>query len=221
MEPEGRSQPGGRPHYDRPIAMTTTDPPGPGNGSADGVPGDAPEPHEPADRVGALRGAGVGNVDTRRLGQILIGLILATLAVLVVVFTIVGVHKNQQEDRLHHDGVQVPFTVTRCTGLVGGSGSNPVGYVCHGTYALDGHTYSEQLPGNDFHRPGSTVPAIAVPGDPALVSPTAMVRTEHSSNGVYLVPVILLVVLLVLAALLLIVRRRRHSDDRHGTPDPR
>ncbi len=170
------------------------------------------------DRVGTLRGAGVGGVDARRVGRILIGLVLATLAVLVVVFTFVGVHQNQQDDRLHNDGVPVTFTVSGCLGLLGGSGSNAAGYSCRGSYTLDGRRYSERLPGNGFHRPGSTVPAIAVPGDPALVSPAAMVATEHSSNGVFLVPAILLVVLLLLVALLLVLRRRKQRDETGNRP---
>ncbi len=196
--------------------MTSANPPKPENGNDDSALDGAGA--EPADRVATLRGAGVGGVDTRRLGQIVIGLILATLAVLVVVLTLVGVHKNQQDERLHNDGVPVTFTVSTCTGLVGGSGSNPVGYVCHGSYALNGHTYGEQLPGNDFHRPGSTVPAIAVPGDPALVSPAAMVATEHSSSGVYVVPIILFVILVVLVALVLLRRRHPHADAAQGGP---
>jgi hypothetical protein len=190
--------------------MTTSEPSSPGVGD-DRQP-EAAAGSEPVDRVGTLRGAGVGTIDTRRLGRILIGLILATLAVLVVVFVVIGVHKNQQTDRLHNDGVPVSFTISTCTGLLGGSGSNFVGYVCHGSYSLDGHTYTEQLPGNDFHRPGATVAAIAVPGDPPLVSPAAMVKTEHSSSGVFVVPVILLAVLLLLVGLLLLQRRKRQHD---------
>jgi preprotein translocase subunit SecG len=183
----------------------------------DDRPPEAPAGGEPVDRVGTLRGAGVGTINTRRLGRIIIGLILATLAVLVVVFVVIGVHKNQQTDRLHNDGVPVTFTVSTCTGLLGGSGSNFVGYVCHGSYGLDGHTYAEQLPGNDFHRPGSTVAAIAVPGDPPLVSPAAMVKTEHSSSGVFVVPVILLAVLVLLVGLLLLQRKKQHDASGSGS----
>jgi MYXO-CTERM domain-containing protein len=208
MVPKGRFDRGAPPHYALPIAMTSTEPPPPGNGKGDTDPDATAATAEPADRVGALRGAGVGTVDTRRLAHIVVGLVVATLAVLVVVFTLVGVHKNQQTDRLHDDGVPVTFTISSCTGLLGGSGSNFAGYVCHGSYGLSGHTYREQLPGNDFHRPYSTVPAIAVPGDPALVSPAAMVRTEHSSGGVFIVPAVLLVVLLLLVGLLLLRRRK-------------
>ena len=173
--------------------------------------------NEPADRVGQLRGASV-SVDGRRVGQVAIGIVLVTLLVLTIVFTLVGFHTNQQNDRLHHDGVPVTFTVTGCMGLLGGSGSNAAGYSCRGTYTLDGKTYAEQLPGDSFHRPGSTVASIAVPGDPALVSPAAMVATQHSSAGVFVLPIILFVVLLVLVALLLVLRRRRQGSASADTP---
>jgi hypothetical protein len=170
---------------------------------------------EATDRIGQLRGAGV-QVDRRRVGQVAIGVVLATLAVLAVVFTIVGVHTNQQDDRLHSDGVPVTFTVTGCLGLLGGSGSNAAGYSCHGTYSLQGRHYGEQLPGDSFHRPGSTVAAIAVPGDPALVSPASIVAGEHSSAGVFVLPAILAAVLVLLVALLLVLRRRRHAREGPG-----
>jgi hypothetical protein len=167
------------------------------------------------DRVGTLRGAGV-QIDGRRVAQVLVAVVLVTLAVLVVVFTVAGVHQNQQDDRIHHDGVPVTFTVSGCLGMLGGSGSNAAGYSCQGSYTLDGHRYVERLPGNDFHRPGSTVPAVAVPGDPALVTTSAMANTEHSSAGVFVLPAILFAILLVLVALVLVLRRRRHGD---GTRD--
>ena len=190
--------------------MTPTDP---------ALPENDPGEVEPTERVGQLRGAGVA-VDGRRVGQVAIGLVLVTLLVLTIVFTLVGIHTNQQNDRLHNDGVPVTFTVSGCLGLLGGSGSNAAGYSCRGTYALDGKTYSERLPGDSFHRPGSTVPAIAVPGDPALVSPTSIVATEHSSAGVFVLPIILFVVLLVLVALLVVLRRRRGHESADG-PSPR
>ncbi len=196
------------------MAMTTTPAPAPPPHQDRGRRADATGPGEPAGRVGQLRGAGV-SVDARLVGKVALGIILATLAVLAIVFTVIGVHTNQQDDRLHHDGVPVTFTVSGCLGLLGGSGSNAAGYACHGTYALHGRHYAEQLPGNGFHRPGSTVPAIAVPGDPALVSPAAMVATEHSSAGVFVLPAILAGVLLLCVALLL-VRRRRASASGAG-----
>src|SRR3984957_9986419 len=202
------------------MAMTTTDPPVPGTGDTDGTPGRTAESHGTDERVGQLRGAGV-QVNGRRVGQVAFGIVLATLAILAIVFTIVGVHTNQQDDRLHNDGVPVTFTVRGCLGLLGGSGSNAAGYSCQGTYTLDGARYHEQLPGNSFHRPGSTVAAVAVPGDPALVSPASIVATDHSSAGVFVLPVVLLVALLVLVAILLVLRRRRQDIQDADTPAAR
>ena len=196
--------------------MTTTDPPVAGNEAEDGGEDNGARSsshrHQPGGRVGQLRGAGV-SVDGRRVGQAALGIVLVTLAVLAIVFTIVGIHTNQQDDRLHHDGVPVAFTVTGCQGLLGGSGSNAAGYACRGGYALDGKHFSGlQLPGDSFHRPGSTVAAIAVPGDPALVSPASIVATEHSSAGAFVLPAVLAAVLLLLVALLLLLRARRRAN---------
>jgi MYXO-CTERM domain-containing protein len=201
--------------------MTSTDPPVAGNGDEDRRTGSNTARDEPGDRVGQLRGAGV-SVDARRVGQVATGIVLVTLAVLAIVFTIVGIHTNQQDDRLHHDGVPVTFTVTGCLGLLGGSGSNAAGYSCRGTYTLDGNRYSGvQLPGDTFHRPGSTVAAVAVPGDPALVSPASIVTTEHSSAGAFVLPVVLAALLLVLVALLLLLRRRHRAAGSVTAPDAR
>ena len=62
------------------------------------------------------------------------------------------------------------------------------------------------------------MPAIAVPGDPALVSPTAMVKTEHSSAGVFVVPLVLLVILVVAVALVLVLRRRAQHTHTEEVP---
>ena len=78
-----------------------------------------------------------------------------------------------------------------------------------------------QLPGDSFHRPGSTVASIAVPGDPALVSPASIVATEHSSAGAFVLPAVLTAILLLLVALLLLLRSRRHASGRADTPAAR
>jgi hypothetical protein len=162
------------------------------------------------DRVGQLRGAGV-QVDARRLAQVAIAIVLITLATLAIGFTIAGTHKNQQIDQLHTQGVPVTVTVTGCLGLLGGSGSNAAGYSCHGIYTLQGHTYKESLPGSAFHRPGTTLDAVAVPGDPALVSPVAIADAQHSSASVFVLPAVLGGVLVLLLVALIVRARRRHA----------
>jgi hypothetical protein len=170
-------------------------------------------PHdEVSGRVGTLRGATV-QFDARRLLQIFLGVALSTLAVLVVVFTIAGVHSNDQIDRLHSQGQRVTVTVTGCLGLLGGSGSNAAGYSCRGAYTLGGHSHVEPLPGSTFYRPGTRIPALAVPDDPALVSPLAVVNAQQSSASVFILPAVLAAVLIALVALIVWRLRRRGVDD--------
>jgi hypothetical protein len=167
-------------------------------------------------RVGTLRGATV-QIEPRRLVHVFLGIVLATLAVLVVVFAIAGVHSNDQIDRLHSQGQRVTVTVKGCLGLLGGSGSNAAGYSCRGTYTLDGHSHVEPLPGSTFYRPGTRISALAVPGDPALVSPLAVVNTQQSSASVFILPAVLAVVLLSIVGVVVWRVRRAHGTD--GTDD--
>jgi hypothetical protein len=188
------------------------------NGAASpGTPPPSAAVSESDARVAPLRGAAV-QIDGRRVARILVGVVLATLAVLVVAFTVVGIHKNQQINQLRHDGVPVTFTVAGCLGLLGGSGSNAAGYSCHGTYVLDGHHYSERLPGAAFHAPGTRVRVVAVPDDPALVSPVSIVGAEHASWTVFVLPAVLFVVLVLVGSTVLLVRRRQVPERAKETP---
>jgi hypothetical protein len=213
--------PGARHRYDLPVLTTDEQPmsnPSSGRSAgADDSSGAASRPGSASDadeRVAPLRGAAV-QIDGRRLARVLVGIAVATLAVLVVVFTVVGLDKNHQIDQLHNQGVAVNVTVTSCQGLLGGSGSNGAGYACRGTYGLGGHRYNEQLPGTALHAPGTVIRAVAVPGDPALVSPVSVVDAEHSSATVYILPAVLLVLLVAVVAVVLL-RRRRKPDSGAG-----
>ncbi len=183
---------------------------------------EAPAPSGPprssSEPLTTLRGAGV-NYNARKVGQVVVGLCLVTLAVLVVVFTVAAFHRNNQINELHHDGVPVTVTVTKCIGLMGGSGSNPAGYSCSGSFTLHGTQYTEALPGSGFRKIGSTLEATAVPNDPALVSPNSILDSEHASFSVFVLPLILLAVLVLLVALIVLVRRRR-SEDAATQPAP-
>jgi len=202
--------------YDRPITTTSTPPArtssAPASADADAEAPPNPGPGAPdADRIGSLRGASV-QFDRRRVGQFVIGIVACALVVLIAVFTVSGVHSNNQIDTLHEHGVPVTVTVTGCLGLLGGSGSNAAGYSCRGTYVLDGHRYAESLPGTSFHRPGARVPSLAVPGDPALVSPDSVIDAQHSSSGVFVLPAALTGLLVVLLAVI----GWRHRAGRRG-----
>jgi hypothetical protein len=161
-------------------------------------------PASPVDRggrVGTLRGATV-QFDSKRLVPIILGVVVATLGVLVVVLAVAGIHSNDQIDRLHSLGQRVTVTVKGCEGLLGGSGSNAAGYSCRGSYTLGGQSQVEPLPGSTFYRPGTKIPALAVPGDPALVSPLAVVNTQHSSASVFILPAVLGAVLVAMIGLI-------------------
>jgi hypothetical protein len=173
----------------------------------------APEGTTTSAPLTRLRGNTV-DIDVRRLGTVIVGICLVTLLILVIVFTIVGAHNNNQINRLRHDGVPVTVKVTGCQGLLGGSGSNGAGYACTGTFAFEGGRHTESIPGSAFYAPGSTVRAVVVPGDPALMTPVDVLAGEHSSWRVFILPAVLLVVLALLAGAVLFRRRRGHPERR-------
>jgi hypothetical protein len=150
------------------------------------------------------------------VAKVLLGLIVATLAILVVVFVVVGFDKNRQINELRDQGVPVTFTVTSCQGLLGGSGSNGAGYACRGTYHLEGHTYNEALPGTAFFAPGTRIHAVAVPSDPGLVSPVTIAETEHASSRVYLLPLTLFAALVLIVGAVVLRRRSRPRATRQA-----
>jgi hypothetical protein len=154
-----------------------------------------------------LRGAGV-EADVGRVGRVIVGLVLVALAVLVVVLFAAGADKNAQITDLRLHGVGVHITVTECRGLLGGSGSNPAGYACQGTFSFEGHRYTEAIPGDTLYAPGTKLRAVTVPQDPGLVSTPGAVASEHASWRVFILPTILLVVLVLLVGALVLRRRQ-------------
>jgi len=180
----------------------------------DGKPIDPPE-----GPVSTLRGAGV-DFNGRVVGRVAVGVCLVTLAVLVVVFSVVGAEKNAQITRLRLHGVRVEVTVSGCLGLLGGSGSNGAGYACRGTFVLAGHRYDAAIPGNTLYRPGSTLPMVSTPGDPGLVALVGAVATERASARVYPLPGVLLALLVALVGVVLLRRRRGRSAVRPESGGP-
>jgi hypothetical protein len=171
-----------------------------------------PEGRSPTEPLSRLRGNTV-DVDVRRLGKVILAICLLTLVVLVIVFTIVGAHNNSQINRLRHDGAPVTVKVTACQGLLGGSGSNGAGYACTGTFIFEGARHTESIPGSAFYAPRSTLRAVVVPGDPALMTPLSVLAGEHASWKVFILPAVLLVVLVLLVGAVLL-RRRRNDPER-------
>jgi len=171
-------------------------------------PGGDPAPTDA--RVGILRGAGV-SADVRWVGRIVVGILVVGLAVLVVVLLVAGVRKNDQIAALRTHGVPIQMTVSGCMGLLGGSGSNPVGYSCHGTFTIGGHRYDDQIPGTALYGPGDTLAGITVASDPRLFTTPAALRSLRASGRVYVVPTILTVVLVSVVATLVVLGRRRRT----------
>jgi hypothetical protein len=146
-------------------------------------------------------------VDGRRTGRVLLYSALAAVAVTSLLLFVAGSQKNASITRLHQQAVPVEMTVGGCRGLLGGSGSNPVGYSCWGSFTLAGRTYRDGIPGDALLAPGSRLRMLTVPGDPSLVDTPAAVAAEHASDTVYVLPGVLLVVLLASVAVLALRRR--------------
>ena len=142
------------------------------------------------------------------MGRVALVLCLAALAVLVVTFFVAGARKNAQITSLRTQGMPVEVKVSGCMGLLGGSGSNPVGYACRGTYLVDGRRQDEAIPGDTLYATGTVIRAVTVRSDPGLLSTVSEVDSERASWKVYVLPAILLVVLAG-SLLALGLRRRR------------
>lgn len=186
----------------RPVPGPVTTPP-PARG-----PGDA-DTDTDTEPVSTLRASGSGSgVDPRRVGHVLLGVGLAGVAALCVGLFVAGAHRNAQIADLRRNGVPVTVTVTGCLGQLGGSGSNAAAFTCRGAFVLDGRRDTETLPGAAFHRPGTVVREVSVPGDPGLLATPGALAGEHPSGRVYVLPAVLAGVLVV-AVGLLVARRRR------------
>lgn len=166
--------------------------------------------------AGVLRGASVAT-DARRVGRVLTAVLLASLAVSALALFWAGARHNDRILRLRQDGVPVTATVTGCLGLMGGSGSNLVGYACRGTFSLAGHTYSEALPGDSLRPPGTRIALVSVPGSPGLLATPAEAAAGRTSSTVFVAPVALAGAL-GLAGASLVLRRRWRPGGRSARP---
>lgn len=157
--------------------------------------------------MSVLRGAAV-EADAHRVGAVISSLCVALLSATVVVLVLSGIDKNDQINELRSQGVPVEVTISHCLGLMGGSGSNSAGYSCKGFFILDGRRHSDQIPGTALHPVGSRFRAVAVPGDPGIVSTPQAIASEHASWTVFIVPSLLVVVLGLFLAVLARMRPR-------------
>lgn len=156
-----------------------------------------------------LRGAGVGPVDLHRLRMVVALLGLGALVVAGALLVVAGVQRNDRIDDLKDHGVRVEVSVSGCTGLLGGSGSNPVGYVCHGSFVLDGRRYGDVLPDASFHARGAVVAEETPADDPGPLATPASVREDTASATVFILPAALIGAALAVAVLWAVAVRRR------------
>ena len=123
-----------------------------------------------------------------------------------------GVVSNARIDRLRHQGQPVVATVSGCEGLLGGSGSNGVGYTCRAQFRLGGRIWSEVLPGTQLRAPGSRLALVVVPSDPKDLATPAGMAVERTSYLAFLWAGLLWVAALVLAGAALVTRRRDRTQ---------
>lgn len=170
--------------------------------------------------IALLYGPRVHVSNVGRLSRAFVAICLVVLVIVSVALFISGARKNSQISDLRQHGVPVVVTVTSCYGLLGGSGSQAVGYSCRGSFTLDGHRANDELPGTALRSVGAKVKAVAVPSDPGLITLARTLPTQHVSNRVYLLPAVLLA-LAVVGGLLMVAEnrhRRRTLPERSPTP---
>jgi hypothetical protein len=121
-------------------------------------------------------------------------------------------------DTVRHHGVPVQVTVTGCQGISSGVGMGIEYWECRGTYSISGHSYNEVIGGSRARlETGQIVPAVAVPGQPRLLSAAA--TGTHSDLKPYLAPIIL-GALTVSGAVALLWWSKRRQHQSSGGPGP-
>src|SRR5207249_1448379 len=99
---------------------------------------------------------------------------MVALAVSAAALAISAGNENARASKLQQRGVPVAATVSGCSGISSGVGMAIEYWECRGTYTLGGQQYNEVIRGSRARlNPGQTVPAVAVPGEPTLLSTAA------------------------------------------------
>jgi hypothetical protein len=145
---------------------------------------------------------------------VVVTLSAVSLLIASVTLFVAGAHRNSQVTALKTHGIRVIETVSGCTGLLGGSGSNAAGYSCRGSVSIGGKRYFEPVPGSDLYVPGSKIPVVVDASDPGLVSSVSAVASEHATPTVFVLPAILFALFLGLMATVGLRSRRRVSGRR-------
>jgi len=166
-------------------------------------------------RGGGTRTGGGAHISPRLLAAILIWLLVAVLAALAVYFAVAGSQESARLSTLRHKGVPVTATVTGCVGISSGVGMGIEYWQCRADYTLVGQTFNEVINGNRaLLETGQRVGAIAVPGDPSLLSTVSSAHGSDSSGTDNVIAAVLGAIAVGLGAGWLQIeraRRRRHQ----------
>jgi hypothetical protein len=167
------------------------------------------------DDVGYLRGVRVAKSDSGPVVRVMAVVVIVALAVSAAALAISARHESTRATRLQQHGVPVTATVSGCSGISSGIAMAIEYWECRGTYSLGGHQYNAVIRGSRAHlSPGQTVAAVAVPGEPALLSTAAAAARKHSPWSTYVISIILGVAAVSLAVLLVGWWSRRQSRQR-------
>lgn len=142
---------------------------------------------------------------------IVIAVLLALLGI-ALALTISAARQNSRVEAVRHRGVPVQVTVTGCQGVSSGVGQGIEYWECRGTYSLGGRSYNEVIGGSRvLLENGRTVPAVAVPGQPGLLSTAAPGAPSFWRS--YTAPIVLGVFVVAGVVTLLWWSGRRHRRD--------
>jgi len=144
--------------------------------------------------------------------RVIVIAVLLALVAITIALTISAARENARVDTVRHRGVPVQVAVTGCQGISSGVGMGIEYWECRGTYRLAGNSYNEVIGGSRAHlATGQVVPAVAVPGQPHLLSVPA--AGPHSDWKPYLAPIVLGALVVSSLVALLWWSKRRHAKD--------
>lgn len=160
-----------------------------------------------------IRGGGGAAISPRLLAVVLLGVCVALLVAFAAYYGFAANRQSSDIAALRDRGVPVEATITGCVAVSSGVGMGIEYWQCHGSYTLGGRTFNEPLNGSrGFVETGRVVAAVAVPGDPGLLSTASSVRGRHSSTGSYIVSGVLGALAVVGAGGLIALARRPRAE---------
>jgi hypothetical protein len=129
-----------------------------------------------------LRGASGGPVTGRRVASVAIAGCLIALAVVGGALAVEARRHNAALRDVKGHAVPVQVTVTKCTGVLSGTGITAAGYTCRGHYKLDQAGHDAVIRGTTALYPsGTTVSAVTSSHHPTIVYTAEAVAKADTS----------------------------------------